>query len=517
MMERVRVRELLCGSAVMAIFLFSFLLSRSSAQLPDFNPDESRWISRAHYLADLADPFGPTWDDQYMTRGQPPFGSYVTGAGLLLHGRDLATNPAWDFSLTWEENLAAGNKPIPADLQAARSMSALLTATTAVVLIGIARVYVPFAWALLAGAIFALHPFSRYIGALATADAAFGLLIALAALALSRFARDRRWLWAAATGVLLGLGGATKLSPLAVAAGLSGLACLLAVLPTGLMALTGGRIQGQTGLAAGSPHPNPSPAHWERGSRPRARRPASTWQRLVSTNAPQAGPPLPRIGRGAGGEGRSRATPGIRHHLPLPGLVADPSARRKLAGQGLLIGLAAGLTFVAVYPYLWPDPIGRTVNLFTFRVVEMATQASDWPVMAVPTRLEALRRTGLNFSEHYNLVGTMAEAAHLRVPRLLLQAEVLLAVAGIGVMTRDALRSGWLSAQGLALAVLGGQVVVTILGMRSEFDRYHLPAALLGAVAIGVAVHAIVAVLHQGIIGWRAQGSPVNERMVVRG
>ena len=276
----VRVNSVLCWIAVIAIFLLSFLLSRNSAQSPNFNPDESRWISRAHYVADLADPFGPTWADQYMTRGQPPFGSYVTGAGLLLHGRDLATNPPWDFSLTWEENLAAGNKPSPADLQAARSTSALLTATTSVVLIGIASVYVPFSWALLAGAIYALHPFSRYIGALATADAVLGLLIALAALAIAKFAQRHAWQWAVATGVLLGLGGATKLSPLAVAAGLAGLALLFALLPS------------------------------------------------------------------ASGQ--------------------DPEARRRLAGKGLLIALVAGLTFVAVYPYLWPDPIGRTLNLFSF-------------------------------------------------------------------------------------------------------------------------------------------------------
>lgn len=426
------VHKALCGSAVMAIFLLSFLLSRNSAQLPNFNPDESRWISRAHYLADLADPFGPTWDDQYMTRGQPPFGSYMTGVGLLLHGRDLTTNPPWDFALTWEENLAAGHKPVPADLHAARNLSALLTATTAVALIGIANVYVPFSWALLAGGIFALHPFSRYIGALATADAVFGLLIALTALAIARFAQSRAWQWAATTGVLLGLGGATKLSPLAVAVGLMGLSLLPTVLPAG-------------------------------------------W-------------------------------------------VGGTAARRRLAGMGLLVVLAAGVTFVAVYPYLWPDPIGRTVNLFTFRVVEMATQASDWPVMAVPNRLEALRRTGVNFSERYSLVGMLAKAAHLRVSRPVLLAEVLLAVAGVGIMGREALRAGWLSAQALVLAVLGGQVIVTILGMRSEFDRYHLPAALLGAVAICVAAHACMTALHQGFRGWRGRPvSAVHERITARG
>lgn len=428
----VRVNTVLCWIAVVAIFLVSFLLSRSSAQLPNFNPDESRWISRAHYVADLANPFGPTWHDQYMTRGQPPFGSYVTGAGLLLHGRDLATNPPWDFSLTWEENLAAGNKPSPPDLQAARSTSALLTAMTAVVLIGIASVYVRFSWALLAGAIYALHPFSRYIGALATADAVLGLLIALAALAIAKFAQHHNWQWAAVAGVLLGLGGATKLSPLAVAAGLAGLALLFALIPSDL---------GQ-----------------------------------------------------------------------------NAEARRRLAGTGVLIAMVAGLTFIAVYPYLWPDPVGRTLNLFSFRADEMATQASDWPVMAVPNRLEALRRTGLNFSEHYSFLGAVAEAGHLRVPRSVLQVELLLAMVGIGAMVREGLRAGWLSAQTLVLAVLAGQVIVTILGMRAEFDRYHLPAALLGAVAMCVAVHAIVRAVQHVVSGWRSRpDSPVRERMVVRG
>ena len=51
-----------------------------------------------------------------------------------------------------------------------------------------------------------------------------------------------------------------------------------------------------------------------------------------------------------------------------------------------------------------------------------------------------------------------------------------------------AVRDGPYSPRALALAVLGGQVLVTILGMRSEFDRYHVPMALLGAVAAAVAL-----------------------------
>ncbi|MFT4037075.1 MAG: glycosyltransferase family 39 protein [Thermomicrobiales bacterium] len=416
-------------SAICAVFIVSFMLSCSSAQLPNFNPDESRWISRAHYLADVADPFGETWQDQYMTRGQPPFGSYVTGLGLLLHGRDLATNPPWDFAQTWEANLAAGARPVWADLQAARSTSALLVAATAVTLVGIASVFVPPGWALLAGLIFAVHPFSRYIGALATADAAFGLLIALAALAMAQYARRRSWQWAAAVGVLLGLGGATKLSPLAVAAALA---------------------IGGIALACGP--------EWIR-----------------------------------------------------------PAGSRRFAGHGVLIAVAAGVAFLVVYPYLWPDPVGRTVNLFTFRVDEMAAQASDWPVMAVPTRAEALRRTALNFTDHYSLTGSLAAIMHVRPPRALPQLEVLLAVTGVALMARESLRAGLNSAQALVLALLGGQVAITIMGMRSEFDRYHLPAALLGAVAICVSVHALYAWVWLALLAWRAGPPAPGERVSARG
>jgi hypothetical protein len=51
-----------------------------------------------------------------------------------------------------------------------------------------------------------------------------------------------------------------------------------------------------------------------------------------------------------------------------------------------------------------------------------------------------------------------------------------------------AVRDGPYSPSASVLAVLGGQVLITILGMRSEFDRYHVPMALLGAVAAAVAL-----------------------------
>jgi hypothetical protein len=389
---------------VLAVAALAFVLPDAAGRWPNFNPDESRWLSRAHYVAALADPFGRTWADQYMTRGQPPLGSYAMGIGLLAHGRDLETNAPWDFSLPWEQNIALGHKPVPEDLAAGRRTSAVLVALTAIALIGVARTYLTMPWAIAAGALFAIHPFTVYIGSIAMSDALFGLLIALAAWAAAWFARSPTWGRAILLGVLLGLGGATKLSPLAVAAGLSASGMVI-------FAVT------------------------------------SIRRRRV---APQ---------------------------------------EFSYAARGVVIGVASLLVFVVSYPYLWPNPIANTRHLFAFRVEEMAAQSSDWPVMAVPNRVEALRRVNVNFTERYNLAaavlslsGGPAAAPPVR------QLEFVIPVLGIVLMAGLAIRDGPYSPRALVLAVLGGQVLVTILGMRSEFDRYHVPMAVLGAVAAAVAL-----------------------------
>jgi hypothetical protein len=386
-------------------------LAVHAGQLPHFNPDESRWLSRAHYLADLGDPLGANWTDRYMTRGQPPLGSYAMGIGLLAHGRDLQTNPPWDFSRPWEANVAIGRKPVAGDLAAGRRSSAILVAATSVVIVALANLFVSPPWAIAAGLLYAVHPFTSYIGAIAMSDALFGLLIALAALAAASLANRPGWPRAVMLGILLGLGGATKLSPLLLAPALAAGACALLV------------------------------AAWIR-----------------------------------------------ERTLPL--------RQVRFAALSVAVVATATLTFVGSYPYLWPDPVGRTRQIFTFRSQEMAAQASDWPEMAVPTRAEALRRTVANFSERFTL-----SAAGLQMvpsgsaPRFVGQIEVAVPLIGIVAMLALAARDGPFSAKALALAILAGQCAITLLGMRSEFDRYHLPMALLGAVAAAVALERVVAVV----------------------
>src|SRR4029453_10068408 len=77
------------------------------------------------------------------------------------------------------------------------------------------------------------------------------------------------------------------------------------------------------------------------------------------------------------------------------------------AVRGVVIGVAALLAFIGSYPYLWSNPIAHTRHLLAFRIEEMAAQSTDWPVMAVPTRADALRRVNLNFTERYNLTASV--------------------------------------------------------------------------------------------------------------
>ena len=407
-MDRPAPHRIVTMLALAGVAAVAFVLAYAAGTGSQFNPDESRWLSRAHYLADLAEPASPTWGDRYMTRGQPPLGSYAMGLALLLHGRDLQTNPPWDFSLPWEVNVAIGNKPAAADLAAGRAFSALLTALTAIVVAMVAGTFVSPWWAIAAGGLYAVHPFTTYIGSMAMSDALFGLLIACAAWAAAALARAPSRGRALALGAVLGLGGATKLSPLVVAAG----------------------------FAAA----------------------------VSATEAVSAA----RLRR-----------------------VLDEHRRR--AAIGLLVGVAAAGTFVAAYPYLWPDPITRTHRLFAFRAEEMATQASDWPEMAVPNRLEALRRVQVNFGERYNVAASILAWGNLGpAAPWLRQLEIALAGSGVAVLAFRAARAGPHSPRAYALAVLGGQSLVTIAGMRSEFDRYHVPTAILGAVAAVAAMELLV-------------------------
>jgi len=219
--------------AILALVLFALSLRWNLAAVHDsaFHPDESRWLNRAHYLADILEPTGPTWRDQYLIRGQPPVGSYIVGLGLVLQGRDLETNEAWVFergdhrNVVW--NVVKGAMPSQDDLEAGRRTSAVIGALTVVTLFLLVTRLSNWVGGVIGALFFAIHPLQTYLAGLAVADAAFTFIVALTTLSFAALASKPTWPRAILTGVLLGIGAGTKLSPLFLAIPFAGLGLAL--------------------------------------------------------------------------------------------------------------------------------------------------------------------------------------------------------------------------------------------------------------------------------------------------
>ena len=216
--------DLLIALAILALALWQNLAYVDSTT---FHRDESRWIHRAHYLRDAIHPLSHTWDDGYLTRGQPPLGSYLMGLGLVVQGRDLNTNGLWDFDKNTAWNRSRGRMPIKADLRAARRTDSVVGALLAVTLYFLGKRLGNRLAGLVAVAVIIPHPLNIYLSSLAGSDALLALLVALAALVAISLADRPTWRRAILLGVLLGLGGATKLSPLLLTVPLAGIGLTL--------------------------------------------------------------------------------------------------------------------------------------------------------------------------------------------------------------------------------------------------------------------------------------------------
>ncbi len=198
--------------------LFAFSLSQNLANMDtvDFHRDEARWINRAYFFGDLAHPFGETWSNYYTTRGQPPLGNYLMGAGLLLQGRDLDTNRVWDFPYDEAWNVSVGASPEPADLNAGRRTNAVVGALVVVCVYAMASRLTNRFGGFVAGFFLSIHPLHLRLSSQALSDELLALTIVLSFLAAFRLARNQDLGSGLLLGALLGLGGAAKLSPLLI-------------------------------------------------------------------------------------------------------------------------------------------------------------------------------------------------------------------------------------------------------------------------------------------------------------
>lgn len=410
-----RTRSRTIDIVIMSIvFLVAFATNLSGVESTAFHKDESRWLNRAHYLTDLADPFGPTWNDQFLSRGQPPVGSYMMGIGLLVQGRDLDTNNAWDFRRGVEFNRAIGAVPHDDDLMAGRRWNSFLGAVAAAAVYLIVRQLTNPVGGVVGALFLIANPLQLWHNRLALADTTLTLTLALLMLCVIQLMRKPAWGWAIATGVLIGVGGANKFTPIALVVPLAGIGILLIL----------------------------------RG-----------WRDIHTLKSARPG--------GLGG---------------LPPF-------RDLGWMLLSTPVTALATFILVYPYLWPNPVSRTLTLIRFRQAEMANQYRLYPRFRTDTPLDALDKTvialGQVWSSTHQLLSTIGLPS---VGDRLSILDVVLAVTGMLLLLRFGIGKGLRSAELAIAGLIIFQTATIIMSMRVDFERYYLPILLGMVVAVGCAV-----------------------------
>ena len=175
-------------------------------------------------------------------------------------------------------------------------------------------------------------------------------------------------------------------------------------------------------------------------------------------------------------------------------LGADDWSIRRLGWMLIALPVIAGAFFVASYPYLWADPVGRTNDLFAFRRAEMENQSRIWGDAAIKNRVEALTRTWDMLEVRYSATGKFLAKAGVLDPRTGNPSgeepgyDLPFALAGLGIFAATAFWRGFRSPQFLAFLTLMGQAIIILLGLNVDFDRYYLPLVLTFAIGLGVGV-----------------------------
>ncbi len=203
---------------LLATFLFaiSFSINIANLEQTDLHPDETRWLNRAHYIEDFGNPYGENWQDYYLTRGQPPGGSYLMGIGLFLQGQPLDANGVWDFHYGTDWNRIAGAVPDEDVLMAGRRTNAVVGALVVVFAFFAASMLTNRIGGVFAALFLAYHPLHITLSTQALSDELLALSLAVTFVAGFKFASRPALGWALVMGVSLGIGGATKLAPLAL-------------------------------------------------------------------------------------------------------------------------------------------------------------------------------------------------------------------------------------------------------------------------------------------------------------
>jgi hypothetical protein len=145
-----------------------------------------------------------------------------------------------------------------------------------------------------------------------------------------------------------------------------------------------------------------------------------------------------------------------------------------------LVGLISWTLFVALNPFLWPDPAGRTLALFEFRHGEMLIQQRAIPAAAVHDLTDRAQR----------VLGNALDTQTSSRVFTGLPLDVPFAAVGLTWLAAAARRE-WLRGRHVGPALLFllwgfTYLVGTISGYLIDFTRYAMPVFLLAALTSGI-------------------------------
>ncbi|MFN8633683.1 MAG: glycosyltransferase family 39 protein [Chloroflexota bacterium] len=167
--------------------------------------------------------------------------------------------------------------------------------------------------------------------------------------------------------------------------------------------------------------------------------------------------------------------PSFREHV-------GPRALLERAWRWSAVAAVVGLlVFVAVDPFLWPDPVGKTREMLQFRQQEMFGQRTLNEELATPEGT----MTRLGFLLRRSTLDEPWAGRRLGVPL-----EGVLAVGGLVVTGWSIVRDRHRGALVGPGAVVGLWLLVLILGtapnLGIDWDRYYLPIVTVGLAFTGV-------------------------------
>lgn len=191
------------------------------------------------------------------------------------------------------------------------------------------------------------------------------------------------------------------------------------------------------------------------------------------------------------------------------GLARLTSARAEtvtLAVWAVTVGLLASVVWVAVNPFLWPDPVGRTLSMLQQQQAIMVEQGQQFgnPVEEVlPGRLWLLvRRSFVDNSTPAFDYGAPPESPPLmrrtfsELPTVGgISVELVLAVLGLTILVVRAAyawrSSGRFGAESALLVWLAAYVFIIGANLSLDWPRYYVPTAFFGSLLVGVGVSSL--------------------------